>query len=226
LGSGFSPIGNPQNFYIYTNSNLPFWEFLLPLLPPFLLSAGLLIGVTALLLPPRQLEEHPLPHSTPSKLLGIGGVVGLVGVIGGIESGIPLLLSLPALLLPLLYKKLDWGLIATFGLFILDSDLARELPGVQHLLSTLSPLPEWEAGLLLSQLISNFPATLLLFPSSSDPIGLALGVNLGGNGVLWASLANLIALRPLHSPKIYLTFHLYSIPALLISTGIALLFLR
>ena len=57
------------------------------------------------------------------------------------------------------------------------------------------------AGVISSQVISNVPAALLLYPFSSDTRNLLLGVNAGGLGTLIASLASLIS------------FKLYSVPA-------------
>ena len=73
------------------------------------------------------------------------------------------------------------------------------------------------AAVLLSQLISNVPAAILLAEFSSDWRLLAWGVNVGGFGLAIGSLANLIALRLAGEPGLWLRFHVWSIPVLLLS---------
>ena len=50
-------------------------------------------------------------------------------------------------------------------------------------------------SLLVSQVISNVPACLLLSPFTQNAPALMLGVNIGGLGTIVASLASLISFR-------------------------------
>ena len=50
-------------------------------------------------------------------------------------------------------------------------------------------------SLLVSQVISNVPACLLLSPFTKSTSALMLGVNIGGLGTIVASLASLISFR-------------------------------
>ncbi|MBP5464715.1 MAG: citrate transporter, partial [Treponema sp.] len=54
---------------------------------------------------------------------------------------------------------------------------------------------EIAVSLLCSQVISNVPATLLLYPFAQDLSPLLVGVNVGGLGTLVASLASLISFK-------------------------------
>ena len=74
-------------------------------------------------------------------------------------------------------------------------------------------------GVLLSQTVSNVPATLLL-AEQSEWQPLAWGVSVGGFGLAIGSMANLIALRLAHQPGIWTEFHRWSLPML----GLAWLF--
>jgi Na+/H+ antiporter NhaD/arsenite permease-like protein len=65
-------------------------------------------------------------------------------------------------------------------------------------------------AVILSQIISNVPATIYLINFTNQYDLIAYGVNLGANGLIIASFANIIALRFLKKPP-YLMFHKYSI---------------
>ena len=72
-------------------------------------------------------------------------------------------------------------------------------------------------SIILSQIISNVPAAIFMSNFSHNYTAIAYGVDIGGNGLLIGSLANIIALRFLNSKKAYLDFHKYSIPFISIS---------
>lgn len=63
-------------------------------------------------------------------------------------------------------------------------------------------------GILLSQIISNVPATFIIARFSSNIVAIFLGVNVGGLGTPLASFANLLALKQanVHSKKVVLGF--------------------
>ncbi len=73
---------------------------------------------------------------------------------------------------------------------------------------------------LLSQLVSNVPATILLIDSVSRWDTLAVGVNLGGTGFILGSLANVITIR-LGGVSLK-DFHRYELPYFLVLMGATL----
>ena len=75
-------------------------------------------------------------------------------------------------------------------------------------------------GIGASQIFSNVPAAIALAEYSRDWRVIAYGMNIGGFGFMVGSLANLIALRMAGDRKAWLSFHVYSLPFLLVS-GIA-----
>jgi len=81
------------------------------------------------------------------------------------------------------------------------------------------------SSVLFSQVMSNVPASIFMSKFSSHWLAIAYGVNVGGNGLVLASLANIIALRFVTDKQIWLSFHKYSIPYLLITGGLAYLLL-
>ena len=66
-------------------------------------------------------------------------------------------------------------------------------------------------GTLLSQCISNVPAAILLAKYSRHYQWIAYAVNVGGNGILITSFANLIALRFVQNSRKDRFFHQYSL---------------
>lgn len=97
----------------------------------------------------------------------------------------------------------DWELLVLFvGLFVVnhalqDSGLVAQ--GVAALAATGVPLEQpgilFGASVLLSNLVSNVPAVMLLLPVATDPLAgpiLALASTLAGNLLLVGSIANLI----------------------------------
>jgi len=80
-----------------------------------------------------------------------------------------------------------------------------------------NPRTLFVCGALFSQVISNVPCAILLAQHSTNFKMIAYGVAIGGNGLLIASFANLIALRFSRSKRKYLCFHAYSIPFFLVT---------
>jgi Na+/H+ antiporter NhaD/arsenite permease-like protein len=119
-------------------------------------------------------------------------------------------------------KRLDWALLATFAAIFLALGHLTSLPGIQalaHRLDWNAPMTLYLGSVALSQLISNVPATVLLSHFASSPVTLAIGANVGGFGLVIGSLANLIALRLEGKRGTWWTFHLYSVPFLLVTTA-------
>ncbi|MBQ9165760.1 MAG: citrate transporter, partial [Oscillospiraceae bacterium] len=94
-----------------------------------------------------------------------------------------------------LLPKADYGLLLTFVFFFIFIGNMKNIPAVSEFLSNLVAGRELTIGILLSQIISNVPAAMLLsgFTTQFEP--LLLGVNLGGLGTLIASMASLISYK-------------------------------
>ncbi|MBW2305214.1 MAG: hypothetical protein JRF57_16070, partial [Deltaproteobacteria bacterium] len=94
--------------------------------------------------------------------------------------------------------KTDWGLILLFIVIFIDLNLICRLKATQRLFAMLNfdnTRTLLLSGAFMSQIISNVPSAILLVNYSSNLRIIAYGVNIGGNGLLIASFANLIALR-------------------------------
>lgn len=200
LGSMLTPIGNPQNLYLYMSRGLSLGDFLRTLLPYALVSYALL-ALGTLLLPrgrtaaapetPVQLAPRPLLRCT--LLLG----VCLLSVFKVLPpwAAAAVVAAVFALRDPSLLRRVDWALLGTFLCFFLFVGNLRAVPAVSRTLQTLLAGRETLVAALCSQVISNVPATLLLAPFTDDTAALLVGVNLGGLGTLVASLASLISFK-------------------------------
>lgn len=91
--------------------------------------------------------------------------------------------------------RVDWGLLATFFVFFIFVGNLGAMAGVRTTVEGLVGAHPMATALLLSQVMSNVPATLFLFPFTKNLPALFLGVNLGGLGTLIASMASLISYR-------------------------------
>ena len=124
-------------------------------------------------------------------------VLCLLTVFRVLPYGILTVIVVAALALaePVLLKKLDYGLLATFVCFFIVSGNLGRLPAVHSLLQSLLECTTLLTGVLTSQVISNVPAAVLLSGFTDNWRDLLLGVDIGGLGTPIASLASLITLK-------------------------------
>lgn len=233
-GSALSPIGNPQNLYLWQVSEVGFLEFvwhMLPLALPFsfVLGVAILIGfrrrdVTV--------DSTPLPDSSFHRRLFWPALFGYPVFLLALEFGRPLMgLALVAAALavvhPRLLLRLDLCLLLIFILMFINLGLLAQLPALAALAAepAATPTGTYLVGALLSQVISNVPATIFLAPLTNDWRALAWGCNVGGFGLAIGSLANLIALRLARQPGMLREFHLWSIPIFVVCLLASLLLL-
>ena len=196
LGSMLTPMGNPQNLYLYNRSGMGFLEFCALLAPYAALSAA---AIALLALLPKSEAMHAAVEPEGK---GSGRRIALFAALGGvcllcIAKLLPPLaaagLTLAVLLIadrPLL-KKLDYALLATFVAFFVFIGNMGRLPAFSAFLAGR----EVEVAVAASQVISNVPAALLLAGYSENWPALIIGCDLGGLGTLIASMASLISYK-------------------------------
>lgn len=203
-GSMFTPVGNPQNLYLFSLMNGSLKDFLLLMLPYTAFSLFLLL-ISILFIknknqPCTSLSEkssfikiNKITQSIYSLLF----ITAIFTVLKIIPFYIPALLVLAFTLFikPSLLLKADYALLFTFtGFFIFTGNIAR-IPVFKDSLQKLVASNEIITGITVSQVISNVPAALLLSGFAEDLKALTLGVNLGGLGTLIASMASLISFK-------------------------------
>ncbi|MCH5338671.1 MAG: citrate transporter [Acetatifactor sp.] len=238
LGSMLTPIGNPQNLYLYSTYSIPMGTFLLDMLPLTLLSMVLLI-ISVFLLPKAEISVTvpEKPAAPPKGKLILYLVLFLVAL-----SCVIRLLSWPVMLVVLclgmliidrkLFKAVDYFLLLTFMCFFLFIGNIERIPAVSELLQTFIQGRELILSILLSQFISNVPAAILLSGFTDAARPLLYGINIGGLGTLIASLASVISYRAYGESEnaakgTYIkTFTLYSLAFLAVLVAAAVLLLN
>jgi len=200
LGSMVTPIGNPQNLYLYSSGQLALGDF--PRLTwPYALVSLVLLCAGTLLISRRGVEAASAgKHAIPRRQAWLYGVLGMIALLA-VAKVIPawaaaacvlagaLLLDRPIL------KQVDFVLLGTFVCFFVFVASIKECAPVRTWLEGLMAQSPLMVSLLTSQVISNVPACLLLSPFTTQTEALMLGVNLGGLGTLVASLASLISFK-------------------------------
>lgn len=205
LGSMLTPIGNPQNLYLYSTYAFSPADFVLHMLPLSALSAGLLL-LCSILLPNRPLAAPAGQNSSPAVKIPAAGkliaytllfLVCLLCVFRLISWPIMLgiLICVVFFLDRKLFRSIDYFLLLTFVCFFLFIGNMQRIPAISDLLRSLITGRELLLGALFSQCISNVPAAILLSGFTDQALPLLYGVNVGGLGTLIASLASVISYR-------------------------------
>ncbi len=203
LGSMLTPVGNPQNLYLYSFYNLSILEFLHITLPYTMVSFALLcISILFIKKEPLnfKLPEQAKPNKRQRYLIALYCVLFLISlacVLHVIDYRISLLIVLIAILLfdRRILRKIDYSLLLTFVCFFLFVGNIGSMPVVKDVLSQLLQERELPVAIAISQVISNVPAAVLLSSFTRDYKALILGTDIGGLGTLVASLASLISYK-------------------------------
>ncbi len=231
-GSAVSPIGNPQNLFLWQLSGDSFATFFLAMSPIAGWMLGALLVLTVVAFPGRRVDvDLGMPRMPVQTRLFRVSLLCYPVFLLLVEFGLTGVALAGVLTLFLFFWRrvllgVDWLILAIFILMFIDLGLLAQLPFMVKAAGWLIALPGGEVAgaALLSQLISNVPAAIFLAPFTEQWHWLAWGVNVGGFGLAIGSLANLIALRLGRQPGLWLAFHAWSIPMLLVSLlGAALL---
>jgi Na+/H+ antiporter NhaD/arsenite permease-like protein len=224
-GSALTPIGNPQNMFLWQHGGASGLGFVLAMLPVVTMMMAGLVFLTFVAFRPRPLAMDPRSRRAPEGLLLVVSLllyVPFLVLAGGGRPGLGLLVVFAVFLFASrgALMRVDWPLLAIFALMFIAFRSVADLAFLQATLGGLvraGPLGLFVGGALLSQFVSNVPAAIVLAEYSADWRTIAWGVNVGGFGTAVASLANIIALRMLGERKAWWTFHLYAVPFLLAS---------
>lgn len=196
LGGMITPLGNPQNLYLYSKYAIPTGEFIITMLPYYLLSVGL-ITVCCLFIKSEPLtvpaESAKLPAARTAVYLGLF-VLSIAVVFKGIPYYVGLII-IPAVLIFMDRKALravDYPLLLTFVCFFIFSENMARIEEVQSFFGALLEKSTLLSAVLSSQVISNVPTAILFSQFTDNYRELLIGVNIGGAGTIVASLASLI----------------------------------
>lgn len=200
VGSALTPIGNPQNLFIYTVFNydlLPFIRVTFPIIA---------VSFVLLLLTSHFIDKQPLKYDTEIKvtidskksiftaLLFILCLMSVLRFLNVYVMSIPVLVSV-FLMDKSLFKQADYKLLLLFVFLFVFVNNVCQISTVKMFAQRFVDSYEYFTSVALSQIVSNVPAAVMLSNFASDTDMLLKGVNVGGLGTIVASMASLITFK-------------------------------
>lgn len=228
LGSMVTPIGNPQNLFIYSYYGLSILDFFKIMLPPGVLSFVLIMAVATF----RKSGNSHVNYRGSSVSIKKGQllkytamfIVCLLTVLHIIHYIVCLSIISIILLISdrALFGRIDYMLLITFVCFFIFVGNISSLERVRVFVAKILTNREILVSALISQCISNVPAAIMLAPFTDKASKLLIGVNIGGLGTIIASMASLISYKyytvreNARKGKYLLVFSMYNIALLVV----------
>lgn len=209
-GSSLTPMGNPQNIFIYTYYNINPLHFFMITLPIVILGGVILLFITL-----RSectsikfnLEDIKVKDRFKLTCFIVLLIIILLSVFHMLDYKIAFIVTLITVIIldKRLIAKVDYSLLLTFvGFFIFVGNISNMTVVKEFMSGMLNGANNtYVLGILASQIISNVPSAMLLSSFTHHYKELLLSVNIGGLGTLIASLASVI------SYKIYVNEYKY-----------------
>lgn len=201
LGSMLTPVGNPQNLYLYARYEMGAGEFFSATFPVTAVSLVLLIGL-CMLIPARPLEQHKTDyHPRMQRSMLLVSTAMFLCCLGTVFRLVPWPVTFVAVTIVylmvnrLMLRKVDYSLLATFLCFFVFTGNMGQIIWIQEMLGQMMQGRELWVAALCSQVISNVPAAVLLSGFTEQGRLLLLGCDIGGLGTPVASLASLISYK-------------------------------
>ena len=208
-GSLLTPFGSPQNLFLYSQSGISTPEFLLTMLPLWIFSFVLLyLFILFLYRKDEQelitIEKQEVCQEWEKERKGkrILYVTLFLVVVASIVSRTrfwPFVTLAVALSLLIFDRKIllqtDYVLLLTFFCFFVFSSSICSNPKVSEFLKSSVAGHEYIWSILLSQVISNVPASIVLWPFTNNLRALLYGLDSAGLCSIIGSLASVINLR-------------------------------
>lgn len=205
LGSMLTPIGNPQNLYLYGKTSMNFGSFILFMLPYTLVAFALLTG-WSLLFPYKGKKKFELQLKgnislvNYKKQLIVYAILFILCILTvahvlPYEATLLIVLIVVFVMDKSVLREVDYALLFTFiGFFIFIGNMGR-VPVFNAFIQTIIDGNEVITSVVASQFMSNVPAALLLSGFTNQYELLIVGTNLGGLGTIIASMASLISFK-------------------------------
>ena len=208
-GSLLMPFGSPQNLFLFTQSGVSVASFVLRMLPLWGFSA-ILLYMFILFLYRKDLKESTgittqteFPEMDPKRrpvriLYGILFTAVILTIITRTRFW-PYITVLVLIALLVFDRKVlvqtDYVLLLTFLCFFIFSASICKNPVISDFLKKSVAGHEYFWSIALSQVISNVPASIVLWPFSTNLTALLYGLDSAGLCSIIGSLASVINLR-------------------------------
>ena len=201
LGSMLTPIGNPQNLYLFPAYNMNISDFFKTILPYALISLVMLVCCSLFSgKSPIVYNENREELNFDKRLIAMYIALFAIALLSVFRVLNYLILLAVVIVFVLIFDrkvllKVDYSLLFTFiFLFVFIGNLGN-ISQINGWLSSIVNGNEVPVGVLASQVFSNVPATILLSGFTNNATDLMIGVNIGGLGTLIASMASLISFK-------------------------------
>ena len=201
LGSMATPVGNPQNLYLYAFYNVGISDFFGVTIPLTIVSLVLLCVVSVFLLPKKlpvqQINQVNISSLKNLLIYSVLFVLCLFTVFRVIPYPVTTAITVIVLFATnrKLLKEIDYMLLLTFVCFFVVSENLGRIDAVRSFLQRLLQTNAMLTAVGTSQVISNVPAAVVLSGFTDQWRALLAGVNIGGLGTPIASLASLITMK-------------------------------
>ena len=208
-GSLLMPFGSPQNLFLFSQSGTSVWNFMLHMLPLCVMSAVLLV-IFVLVLYRRDLHETitfsseetagrqaPERRKVRIAYLSMFGVI-LLTIVSRTAYwfvSVGIVLAVLAVFDRKIFRKVDYVLLVTFFCFFIFSSSIAANERIASVLQRAVAGHEYWWSIGLSQIISNVPASIVLYPFTENFAGLIYGADTAGLCSLIGSLASVINYR-------------------------------
>lgn len=202
LGSMTTPVGNPQNIFICSYFSLDAGTFFAAILPYSLISLIMVLIIWRIFLAEREKLETENDDDTSvdrkkTLMFSVFLVLALLSVFRVLDWKILFIAELAVLIIfdRKTLLKIDYILLLTFVCFFIFSANIRSIDTVERLLTSFMDKSAIATSAIVSQVISNVPAAILLSPFTDSAEGVLVGTDIGGLGTPVASLASLISMK-------------------------------
>lgn len=250
IGSMLTPIGNPQNLYLYQFYHMSFGDFMKTVLPYGLMAAVLLVLVLSIdkkknLTGAREQKgeinlSEKISNQRENKwskrkysqtaLYFVLFILCILTVFDVISCYITFACVLICIMISdyHLFQKINYSLLVKFILLFLLVGNAADISWIRDKLETVVVGQEFLSGIILSQCLSNVPTAIMLSEFTKNGTELLLGVDIGGLGTLIASMASMISLdyytkvEDANKSKYIKSFTIYNLLFLCVMIGMRL----
>lgn len=208
-GSLLMPFGSPQNLFLFTQSGTGVRNFMLHMSPLCIMSAVLLVIFVLVLyrknirekitFPAGQAESKPAPERRGVRIAYLSMFALIILTIVSRTQfwyiAVCIVLAVLAAADRQIFRKVDYVLLVTFLCFFIFSSSIAANERIAAVLSTAVAGHEYWWAIGLSQIISNVPASIVLYPFTENFAGLIYGADTAGLCSLIGSLASVINYR-------------------------------
>lgn len=207
-GSLLTPFGSPQNLFLFSNSGMATGDFLLMMLPIWLGSAVLIAAFIAFIY--RKNLKQPVgeshgatrewdPAARFKRILYLALFVAVIACIVTRTAYWPWVTALVTVVLFIfdrsVFRRVDFVLLLTFFcFFVFSSSIAANQRIASFLRASVAGHEYWWS-IGISQLISNVPASIVLWPFTDNLRALIYGLDTAGLVTVIGSLASVINMR-------------------------------